>query len=253
MLLPKSEIALGGVLRCPRREIEVGPWQAHVVKHPLGGHWLRRCAGKAAWNAEGWDRLEPPVVTEVDRASLLASIQGFATETQRCGARELWGKPPKGDDEPCYACKAPLVKQCEKVVNAAGAVGAVYADRVEMILRSFSDAVQVSKKDLGARLMAFLRAPEKLEGLSVLHVGLDRGEGNKRIARISGHDGVVVEFYLLGQDELKWRTTYREPQAMANVGARLSFLQRAPHPDNRIEVLSDAALVTRGWWETHGV
>ena len=251
-LLPETEITLGGVLRCSRHEIAAGVWQAHVVKHPLGRDALCRSGNTAPWNGERWDALTPPVVTEEQRAALVETIRALGTDQQRCGARELWGKASKSAKEPCYECGEPLVNLCFKKLNAAGTVGKAYAEQTEALLRSFSDAVTVPRKALWARLMGFLRTPEKLEGLSVLHVGLDRGSGSKPIARASGHDGVVVELYLHGRSHLVWRTTYREPQALASVANRVSFLQRAPAPDNRIEVLSDAALVTRGWWETHG-
>ena len=66
MKLPSSTRTLPCGLTCPPADIEPGAWQAHLLKHPLGFGSLITYPDRKPWNAEGWDRLEPAIITEAD-------------------------------------------------------------------------------------------------------------------------------------------------------------------------------------------
>lgn len=249
VLVPAQEVRLPGGLVCRPREVDVGVWQAHVVKHPLGLGALWR---GGVWNEEGWDRGPAPAIGNAEREAQIAAMRALDTNS-RCGVRELrGGNTPVAPKEPCYVCEAPLVVRCSQVLQAPGAIGSRYRETLEAMLCAVADgeSIVVPRLELAKRLMASLNRPGWLEQGLVLAVGSEgTGKNVVPMVRIARGDGTRVDFWLNGGTELAWKTTYRVPQASTHT--RWSFLMKHHDPNPRLP-LSDVYVVARGWWEGHG-
>jgi hypothetical protein len=256
MKVPSQDYALAGGLVCPVHEVDRGVWQEHVVKHPLGVQALAKSEGVAAWNQEGWDRLEPPAVTEGARAELVSLIAALSEGTLRCAVPELRGKKSGSDPErlACRDCQAPIVVRCEKLLHAPGGVGERYRSVTEDLLAGLTgDAgVAIAAEKFHAALRGMWRTPEKLAGAIVLTVGLENRRGARPIARISRYDGVRTELYFEEPDRLRWRTTYREFAKTRTGPLQISFLSDVPRPAPGLGRVSELCVVARRWWESHG-
>lgn len=255
MRLPNRDYVLEAGLLCPSTSIEQRNWQAHVVKHPLGVGAIARRAGRDGWNTEGWDALEPPVVTERTRERLVGAIANAAQPGQRCGVPELRGR--RGGSDPmrlaCHDCAPPLLQACDELVNPADGVGTRYADVTEQLLSAVAQGagVEVSRQDFVRVVHSLWRSPDRLRGLIVLTVGLDPRAARVPVVRLSRDDGVRAEFYLQEPNRLTWRTTYRMAEETRTAAARIGFLMSVPRPAPGLGRLSDLCVVTRRWWESH--
>lgn len=244
-LVPSVEVALPGGIRCVPRAVAAPPWQAHVLKHPLGVNGVRRARSIDAWNGERWDATTPPVVDPAVRRETQAKIAALGDSRQRCAVPEVRGKVGQAAEPECYACGEPLVLGCARLLAD---VGDRYAAVIDELVRSVSDAVTVPRAQLTSLLYARTRTPELWADLVVLSTGKPpRSQG--WIVRISRGDGVRVELVLGAAQRAEWRTCYREPVAVGLRG--VSFLTDPPVPDRSIP-LSDRFAVPRGWWERHG-
>jgi hypothetical protein len=244
-LIPSSEVALPGGIRCVPRAVAVPPWQAHVLKHPLGVNGVRRTRSLDGWNGEQWDATSPPVVDAAGRAEAQAKIAALGDVHQRCAVPEVRGAVGTAEEPECYGCGEPLVLGCARLLAD---VGDRYAGVIDEVVAAMRDASLVPRARLTGFLYAKVRTPAIWADLVVLSTGkAPRSKGS--IIRISRGDGVRVELTLDGAHRAAWRTCYREPNAVGLRG--LSFLTDSPLPDRSIP-LSDQYAVPRGWWERHG-
>lgn len=246
MKLPSSSRTLPCGLACPQADIEPAVWQAHLLKHPMGFGSLISYSGQRPWNAEGWDRLEPPVITESRREALVKAIASLAG----CRFPEIRGGTGSDPDElPCYQCPGKSLAECQRLLGTGEPlVGKGYADVALSMIESLSSdtAIAVDRAAVCQRAISLWRTPEALTGLTVASAGLDHKD--RPILRASRYDGVRTEFYLRGS-EVRWRTTYRELRATAP--RRLVFLLDMNPPSVRAGTLSDRCIVPRQWWENH--
>lgn len=256
MKLPSRDFLLVGGLACPNSEIDRGVWQEHVVKHPLGVHAIARSFGRDPWTDEGWDKLEPPVVTEEERVNLVRDIAALAEGKLRCEVPEFRGKKAGASLErlACRDCQPPVVARCEKLINAPAGVGVRYTNVTEDLLKELSgeNGVQVEAARFHQVLHRLWRSPEKLAGALVLTVGLDGRRAARPVVRISREDGVRAEFYLEEPNRLRWRTTYRAYIQTRTAPQRISFLGDIPRPAPGLGRVSELCVVARRWWEAYG-
>ncbi len=256
MKLPSRDMRLAGGLVCPARAIDRAAWLEHVVKHPLGVNAIARNSGRDPWNLEGWDRLSPPVVTQAQRDEVLRGIASLREEKLRCEVPELRGK--KSGSEPdrlaCRKCVVPIVSRCEKLLDADDGVGSRYASVTEELLGALEEGqgVVIAPASFHEAIQRLWRAPERLAGLVVLTIGLDRACAAVPIARISRADGVRAELYFEEPNRLRWRTAYRNA-ALTRTGPQIvSFVGEVARPSPGL-ALSDLCVVPRRWWEAHGI
>lgn len=257
MKLPSQEFLLSGGLVCPTNEVDRAVWQEHVVKHPLGVNAIATSGGRASWNLEGWDRLEPPTITESERVELVREIAALADGKLRCEVPEFRGKKAGSDPDSlaCLTCQAPVVVRCDKVLNGPAKVGERYRDVTESLLAQLTveAGVQVTVATFHEALHRLWRTPEKLTEAVVLTVGLDARQAVHAVARISRGDGVRAEFYFERPDRLRWRTTYREFVKTQTGPEKISFLMQGPRPAPALGRVSELCVVARRWWEAHGI
>lgn len=256
MKVPAADIRLAGGLVCPSDAVDRAVWQEHVVKHVLGVHAVARSHGRDPWTYEGWTQLDPPTVTELERADLADQIASLAEGKLRCGVPELRGKQKgsNADSLACRDCQAPIIVRCEKLINVPGGVGDRYRNVTDTLLGALSEetGLQIPRPDLLRALHRHWQAPERLDGAVVLTVGVEDRKGTWPIARINRSDGVRAEFYLEQPNRLRWRTTYREMEATRTGPQKISFLSDVARPGPRPTVLSELCVVARHWWEAHG-
>ncbi len=247
ILVPSRAVTLPAGLVVHPQAIDLGAWQAHLLKHPLGVSAVR---DRAPWNAEGWDATAPPVVAPAQRESVAARIVALEPAGERCAVRELRGaRSPVA--EPCYVCPPPLIHHCAAILDEAGGIGRGYAAVIEAVLAEVAapEAVAVPRAELAKRLIAGLRQPAWIEAGTVLGVGLLTFPGGPAaVARINRADGTRVELRL-DRGSWKWRTTYRIRQVSA--ASRWSFLTDHPRPEPSLP-LSEMYVVPRRWWEAYG-
>jgi hypothetical protein len=252
--LPSRRYELPEGLVCEAIEIQREAWQAHVAKHPLGVWAIARSGRQDAWNAEGWDRLEPPVVTAEQRETLLQKIRGLSEGSLRCEVPELRGKVRGSNPDrlACYDCKAPVIVRCEASLGTADGPGPRYAAVTEQLLAAAEGEALVStgRAALTMALHRLWQSPHTWKGLIVLSAGVDDRQGAQPIVRITRADGVRAEFYLNASRTLRWRTTYRNPAPAP--AAQLSQLLDFARPSAAVSTLSDRCMVPRPWWETYG-
>ncbi len=241
MRIPSAPRTLGGGLRVVSGNVHVPVWQEHVIKHPFGlDHLYGLVAGRRRWNAEGWDKTDPVVLDQTERARLVAAIRALEVDGVRCGAErlertELHAEPPL-DEIPCRACE--IAVPCSRETVDVSSRYAGFADR---LLDRFVDAEVVPRAAATARVMTRWREAGGLP--PVLSTGmLKRVEA--RGARINAPDGVRVELYLDG-GTLRWRTTYRRPSSAPN--DRISHLLEVLAPVAG-DPLSGHVLLPRPWW-----
>jgi hypothetical protein len=242
VLLPSRPLKLAGGFQCAPSSIAVAAWQAHLVKHPLGVDAIRR---DHPWNHEGWP------ISDAQRRDWTTNIQALEAQHGRCGARELHGgrAPQTREKEPCYVCAPGLLSRCAGILNQADGVGAQYASATESLLEAMQEdrAIVVPRVDVSRRMSkALFSNPAWIEAGAILGVGL--GKDKRPMVRIARGDGTRTDLWLNGAN-LNWRTTYRVPQV--SVYTRWTFLLDQPAKTNALP-LSDAYVVARGWWETHG-
>ena len=256
MKIPSRQFELAGGLVCPPVEVPRDVWQEHVVKHPLGVEAIARTRGRDPWNREGWDRVDPPVISEPERAEILRAIAALAMGKLRCEVPEIRGKKggSEGDRLACSVCPPPIVVRCGELLGPPAAVGGRYAAVVDTLLATLAN-------DTGTRVEAarfheavgrLWRTPEKLTGLVVLTVGLDARSQTRPIVRVSRDDGVRAEFYLEEPKRMRWRTMYRDQAEVRSAAQRINFLRKVPMPAPRLGPVSDMCVVPRHWWESHG-
>lgn len=257
MRVPNGTYHLSPGLTCKPFEPPIGVWQDHVIRHVFGTEALfgDQRPGPRPWNAEGWDRLLPPVITADQRPKLVEQILALEVNGARCRVprlpRESYaGEPPAGW-QACQECPVLLATKCEGTTLQ---VDTKYRDVVDELLGTLSgtDGKIVSRTDLLRNLVKMWRTPARLAGLVVLSAGLANNE-RAIIARASRWDGVRVEFYLQGA-VLKWRTTWRE--VPGGTPRQISFIAEFPEaPSGPARPRLDAAscLVPRQWAEVNGV
>ncbi len=248
MRVPSRTYRLAPSATVVDREIDLEAWQAHVISHPFGLETIRRgtkVEGFRRWNHEGWDRLDPPLLTEARRIQLTTAIRQLRDGGRRCGVDELemletsdpWSTSPVG----CYDCGPMLTQAC---AGQLVEVSRAYAAFVDDTLSQLEDAEVISRRALPAALERS-RLADDVPIVGTL--GELRGEhANAWGLRFNRPDGVRVEVREDG-DRFFWRTTYRNRvDRWADVRAHL-LSHLAGHDPT--EDLSGKALVPRPWRE----
>jgi hypothetical protein len=256
MRVPSQEYALAGGLKCLPREVPLGAWLDHVVKHALGVRSIARSEGRDPWHHEGWDRLDPPVVNDADRTTLAAAIGALTEGKLRCEVPELRGKKRGSapDRLACYECQEPILGRCAKLVATSG-VGDRYRATLEDLLRELSvdGGVQVGRAAFHTAARRFYRTPERIDGVVLLSLGVDDRRSRTPIVRISRSDGVRAEFYLDTPQRMRWRTTYRDALATSAGEGRITFVSDMPFCPSYLSAVSEHCVVARRWWDSHGI
>jgi hypothetical protein len=246
VLLPSKVIDLPGGYRWSPQLLNLNALQAHVLKHPLG-LWATRELG-AAWDHEGWSRTTPPVVDAAARDLAFEQIRRLGSGGPPCGVAEVFGAAPSAESrEPeCYQCPAPLVEHCAEVLSGTREL---YAQQTEAAVTALQDGVIVARASLAKVLSAGVKRAECWRDAVVMAAGrLGRAEAEG--VRITTGLGVRVELKLHQGDRLAWRTTYRLPLVSGRSGG-WGYLLQTP-AKGAPNLLSDAYVVPRAWWETHG-
>ena len=246
--LPSQQISLPGGYTWDPRAVSVSAWQAHVLKHPLGLRAVRDFGPD--WDQEGWSNTEPPVVDAPERDHVFEQIRRLSTGAQPCRVPEVFGvaAPAESDKPECYECRGPLVARCFETLLSAG-ISARYAAQTEAVVAALRGGVIVDRVRLARALSRGVQRAEVWRDLVVM-AGGKLGKSQREGLRLTRGDGVRVELKLIENHGLKWRTTYRLPLVSGRSGGWGYLLQT---PDKGAQtLLSDAYVVPRAWWETHG-
>lgn len=255
--IPSRPFKPAGVFSCSPRDIPLLVHQAHVIKHPFGLHALMeqrgRNLGARHWNAEAWDATSPPVITNEQRRIATAAISALSVDGQGCQVPRLSNEEyagEVGDDwEGCYRCSEPVAQRCTTITRD---IAAAYRQVIDLTLELIDGAEGriVPRAKLSSIIWKSARVPARLDGLTVMTIGWHRTADRSRpMIRISRWDGIRSEF-LLESNELRWRTTYRQPPRSA--GALLTFLMDYAETPVLSLRLSDSAIVPRRWSEESG-
>lgn len=245
MKVPSQTFVLAGLV-CEPRERPAGVVQGHLVKHPLG---LTSLVRGGAWNAERWDALG--VVDEALRAGFLEAVRTLRVGAASCALPELRGEVTERLEAiACDTCPTGLAAACLELSRST--IGARYFGVLEELLAQASgpSAVRLVKTELTTRVMASLRAPAAFADLVVVYAGVDGRQQRHVVVRLNRSDGVRAELYYEEPDRLVWRTLFREPRAVANLNARVSFLFDAPAQAKSTMPLSELCVVSRPFWQT---
>lgn len=249
MKLPVATVSLPNGLTCSTRTIPARVWHLHLIRHPLGLHRQTDSDGRPRpWDIEGWTAIAPPVITDEERGRILDMLGRFEVAGEHCGVPEVRGQAPLGSSWGCETCPNPVLTHCEETLGTTIPVGARYAAIVEDSLRTMMGAVERDRGSVFRALWRHARRPEALSAFAVMSVGLGGTRGDLPVARINRGDGVRVE-WTRSHANLAWRTTYRTPDR--DTSRYLRFLLDLAHPSG--DRLSEICLVTRHWWETHGI
>jgi hypothetical protein len=250
MKVPSTHLRLAGGLNAPVQEIRPEVFQAHLVKHVLG---IAYVAKKLPWQREGWHVLDPQVVNESSRTSVMGLLMAMRHAGASCAVPEIAGTRGRSDpdDLACYRCGGGLALECQRISSAGDGPGARYTAVTEALLAALSEpnAIAVRRAQFSNALVPLWGKPDTLASLVVLTVGVADRNARQAVARVTREDGVRAEFYLDGKT-LRWRTTYRELPSTAPV--RISYLLDFARPPDVPNALSDLCLVPRPWWERHG-
>ncbi|MDI7266809.1 MAG: hypothetical protein QME96_02295 [Myxococcota bacterium] len=227
--------------------------QAHVIKHPFGvGAMLAATVEgrRRPWNAEGWDRLDPPTITLVERRECVTQIRGLEVAGTRCHVRRLHLEEYGGDpvsDEPCYECGGSLAAACSEVTLD---VAVRYAAWVDIIVKRIASdgGVRIGALDVLRRVLRLShRSPSKLDGLVVGSLGRETaGDSHSLRLRFNAWNGIRVEFRGAGVG-WRWRTTYRRPPRAPTELAEF-LLDPAPGGTLVPPWMSGGWWVPRPWW-----
>lgn len=230
------------------RAVDVAPLvvHRHVMKHPVGLGSLygpRPRSGVRHWDQEGWNEVEPVVLTRDDRRDLVRRIREFDLDGLRCAAAllvlEQHARDQVEEALPCDACPARLAERCSEETTT---LAERYVSHVQQALDALTRAAEVDRLELTRRVFGALvhRRPFPQ---AVLSVGL-LPAGDAGI-RINTADGVRIEFYFQAENP-RWRTTYRNVPRGANdrVSFLLDLLPQAPST-----ALSAKTFVPRQWWK----
>lgn len=247
LLLPSQAVDLPGGYRWAPQLVTVNAWQAHLLKHPLGLRSTRRLG--AIWDYEGWTKTTPPVVDADMRDGVFEQIRALSAGGQPCGVPEVFGVASQSDpDRPeCYSCPQPLVDRCAEVLKKEN-LSARYAQETEAVVSALRDGVILKRKQLTHVLYTGVKRPEVWRDLVVMSRGAMKAGGEG--LRITRGDGVRVQLEVHQGDRLAWYTTYRLPEISGRSGG-WGFLVQTLAQGSRT-FLSDAYVVSRAWWETHG-
>ncbi|MCA9610629.1 MAG: hypothetical protein KC619_33770 [Myxococcales bacterium] len=246
MRVPSRTYRLAPSATVTDRDVDLEAWQAHVISHPFGLETIRRgtrVEGVRRWNHEGWDRLDPPLLTEARRIQLTGAIRQLRDGGRRCGVDELetleTDHPWATSRVACYGCGPVLTQACaDQLVE----VGRAYAAFVDDTLAHLEDAVVIPRRELPAAIER-CRFSDDVPVVGTL--GELRGD-NAWGLRFNRPDGVRVEVREDG-DTFFWRTTYRNRvDRWADVRAHLLSHLAGHDPDDE---LSGKALVPRPWRE----
>lgn len=224
--------------------IEVRPWVAHIVKHPLGA-----LESPTRWNVEGFDRLAPPIVTPTERDAFVAFVRDRAARGGACGIPSLCdptiGEARLEQPLPCYgACPSALVRGCRQQLSA---LSDRYAALVDAMLASVSDGVVIPRAQAFSSIARAATPGGTLDGLAVFAVGLRINSSyTDVVAKVSRADGVRVDFYVRNRT-LRWRTTVRRIPPSPTAAVR--DLLDVPRDDS----MSATVIVARSWWQRQQV
>ncbi len=241
-------IELPGGFRWEQHDVQTAFWQAHLLKHPLGLRALRWRPPRR-WNHEGWDELEPPAITEAQRASFAAEIGKLTLGGQRCAVEELRGGPVATGEPECYECKPPLLVACRDLLAKIG-LPARYGAEAEGLAYAVADAEVVPREKLTSRLFKSLQHGELFKGLVLMSVGRADGYG-RPIVRISSAGGARLELYIEGGGRLRLRTHYRQ-RVQGSIRDTFNFVTAGAERDPKLS-LSEAFFVARDWVNRHGI
>ncbi|MDP3277928.1 MAG: hypothetical protein Q8Q09_22275 [Deltaproteobacteria bacterium] len=224
--------------------LNVRPWVGHIVKHPLGA-----LESPTQWNAEGFDRLDPPVVKASERDAFVTFVQDSNARGGACGVPSICD-PVSGEAQleqplPCFGvCPSVLVLGCRQQLSA---LSDRYAALVDELLASVSDGVVVPRAKAFAAIARAATPAGTLDGLAVLAVGVRINSSyTDVVAKVSRADGVRVDFYVRSRT-LRWRTTMRRIPRSPTAAARQ--LLDVPRDDS----MSATVLVARSWWQQQQV
>lgn len=256
-MLPQATHTFALGLEWRPAEVDLGAWQDHLLRHPLGLEALfaRSTGSRRRWNDEGWDTITPPVITLEERRHILGRIGGLLAAGSRCAIprldREDYAGDPPVEHRPCKRCPVALATVCGGVVSE---ISERYSAVTEELLASVGgrEGYAVSRDRLRARLFGLARERKALEALTVLSVGsrptrsqAQNAEARPDLVRVQRSDGVRVELYLSGRS-MKWRTTYRHAPGPHPLSALLDL---APATRSAKGALSETCLVPRPWAE----
>jgi hypothetical protein len=254
--LPGRPLRYAGGLRCVPKVVGANAWQAHLLKHPMGmrAQCVQHATGRRRWNDEGWDALDPPVVTLDERRRAVTEIRALRAADQRCAMPRLELEEYAGRAElermPCYGCASALCSACARVLNEVVEVGPRYAKATERVLASLEGDLGhlLRRQELLELVMRLCRRRETLEDAAVLWCGL-LPEEDRLVARVNAANGVRVECYLeYGSMSMRWRTTFRNVPGSGPKVAEL-LLDAPRRPSRGGALLSDCCVVSRPWWE----
>jgi hypothetical protein len=264
MKVPSRAFTLSNGFELHPKEVTLGVWQDHVVRHPLG---IYRMAIGRAWNDEGWDRMDPPVVSEEQRDQFIAQVPGFSVGARGCGvpafllgaanaapkAKATSKAPVSPPERPCETCQPPVVTRCANALHGLG-VGPRYGRIIDELAEAVAGeaGVVVPRAEVAKAVTRLWSQPARYDGLVVASLGeLLKGNTKRDVLRISRADGVRAEYYANGARGA-WRTTYRGIPAGASGAQRASFVLDVPVSSPRLHPSSDAYVVPRPWWQEHG-
>jgi hypothetical protein len=246
------ELARGLAVR--PRDVESRAVQAHFIKHPMGLGALRSGSrrGKRQWNAEGWDRSEPAVISLERRRVLVQAIHALVVGGDRCEVNRLQRESLGGDvhhlGEECYDCPTGLVEACAELTKDDVTRYLSFVDTLlEMV--SPQETAEVAPLALFERVFSIFPDARGFEGLAVFAIRQHPTKADDLIARLTSWHGFRAEFYVNGSS-LSWRTLLRVRTETPS-GIFRHLVEDSSPTGGPSCPLSEMVLVPRPWWETH--
>lgn len=250
MRIPSRQWRFAGDLHADPLVVAPPELQRQLVRHPFGMSALMAAtagSGARRWNDDGWDRLEPPVITIERRREAVAAIGTLEADQAVCRLprlhkEEYGGEVPAGW-EACLTCPVALAAACAAVTQDVATAYRLVIDETLRLLAG--DAGKLLPRVKLRALLTPLATADYLAGLAIMTVGR-APIASTPIVRINRWDGVRVELKLDGR-RLIWLTTIRRPSSPQTALTRL--LQFPDDPADPRLPLSEHCLVTRPWWQ----
>ena len=197
-LFPSRSLELPGGLVVQPSLVEQRVLAAHVMKHVCGLATSRR---RAPWDAEGFSEIDPPLVDERRRTTLVAAL---GEQAVGCLLPEARGKRGSEPEPECYACsRASLcAPHLEPLVTG-------YLALAESVLSTFEAGVRLPARDVTELLLHHRAKRVSLaECATLVRYRTARGLEIIRATRL--RDGLRAEL-AASSGVFRFRTTYRIP------------------------------------------